>query len=74
MGIETDPTRWLLLDWAMVLVGAWLLIGLAGVWALRRFELVSQVLFPLGGAVGVVLSGGNVDPESLARYIMTDRP
>ncbi len=29
MGIETDLTRWLLLDWAMVLVIAWLLIGLA---------------------------------------------
>jgi len=57
MGIETDPTRWLLLDWAMVLVFIWLLIGLAGVWALRRFELVSKVLFPLGGAVGLVLSG-----------------
>jgi hydrogenase-4 component B len=57
MGIETDITRWLLLDWAMVLILAWLLIGLAGVWALRRFELVSQVLFPLGGAVGVALSG-----------------
>ena len=57
MGIETDLTRWLLLDWAMVLVIVWLLIGLAGAWALRRFELVSQVLFPLGGAVGVVLAG-----------------
>jgi hydrogenase-4 component B len=57
MGIETDLTRWLLLDWALVLVMAWLLIGVAGVWALRRFELVSHVLFPLGGAVGVVLSG-----------------
>jgi hydrogenase-4 component B len=57
MGIETDLTRWLLLDWAMVLVMAWLLIGVAGVWALRRFELVSHVLFPVGGAVGVVLSG-----------------
>jgi formate hydrogenlyase subunit 3/multisubunit Na+/H+ antiporter MnhD subunit len=57
MGIETDVTRWLLLDWAMVLVIVWLLIGLAGAWALRRFELVSQVLFPLGGAVGVVLAG-----------------
>jgi hydrogenase-4 component B len=57
MGIETDLTRWLLLDWALVLVMAWLLIGVAGVWALRRFELVSHVLFPVGGAVGVVLSG-----------------
>ncbi|HSW24654.1 MAG TPA: hydrogenase 4 subunit B, partial [Burkholderiaceae bacterium] len=57
MGFETNLTRWMLLDWAMVLVIVWLLIGLAGVWALRRFELVSHVLFPLGGAVGVVLAG-----------------
>ena len=34
MGIEPDLTQWLLLDWAMVLVLAWLLIGLAGVLAL----------------------------------------
>ncbi|MCC7285512.1 MAG: hydrogenase 4 subunit B [Burkholderiaceae bacterium] len=54
--MQTDPTQWLLLDWAMVLLGAWLAIGAAGVWALRRFALVSHVLFPLGGAVGVLLA------------------
>jgi hydrogenase-4 component B len=57
MGIEADPTRWLLIDWALVLLLAWLAIGMTGVWALRRFELVSHVLFPLGGAVGLLLAG-----------------
>ena len=53
--MQTDPTQWLLLDWAMTLIGAWLAIGAAGVWALRRFALVSRVLFPLGGAVALGL-------------------
>jgi len=57
MTIESDITRWLLIDWSLVLVIAWLLIGMAGVWGLRRFELVSHLLFPLGGAVGVLLFG-----------------
>ena len=34
--MQTDPTQWLLLDWAMVLIGIWLAIGVAGVWALRQ--------------------------------------
>ncbi len=54
--MQTDPTQWLLLDWAMVLVGIWLAIGAAGAWALRRLAFVSHVLFPLGGAVGVLLA------------------
>ncbi|MCW5658273.1 MAG: hydrogenase 4 subunit B [Burkholderiaceae bacterium] len=57
MGIQTDITQWLLLDWALVLLLAWLLIGAAGIWALRRFELVSHALFPLGGVVGLLLAG-----------------
>jgi formate hydrogenlyase subunit 3/multisubunit Na+/H+ antiporter MnhD subunit len=57
MGIEPDITQWLLLDWTLVLVCAWLLIAAAGIYALRRFTLVAQVLFPLGGAVGVALAG-----------------
>ncbi|MBI5716457.1 MAG: hydrogenase 4 subunit B [Burkholderiales bacterium] len=55
MSVHTDFAQWVLLDGVMVLVGAWLLIGLAGIWAMRRFELVSGVLFPLGGAVGIAL-------------------
>ncbi len=53
----TAITDWLRLDWALVLVAAWLLIGIAGVIALRRFELVAGVLFPAGGAVGLLLCG-----------------
>jgi formate hydrogenlyase subunit 3/multisubunit Na+/H+ antiporter MnhD subunit len=55
--MQADITQWLLLDWALVLLLAWLAIGAAGVWALRRFELVSHLLFPLGGAVGLLLAG-----------------
>src|SRR4051812_152231 len=54
--MQTDPTQWLALDWALVLIGVWLAIGAAGAWALQRFEFVSRVLFPLGGAVGVLLA------------------
>ncbi len=52
-----DPWSWLHLDWALLVVCAWLAVGLAGVLALRRFRLVAQVLFPIGGLLGVVLFG-----------------
>ena len=50
-------TRWLAIDWVLVVLAAWLLVGLAGAFALRRFNFISRVLFPAGGAVGVLLSG-----------------
>jgi formate hydrogenlyase subunit 3/multisubunit Na+/H+ antiporter MnhD subunit len=36
---------------------AWLLVGVAGVFALRRFALVAQLLFPVGGLLGLALFG-----------------
>src|SRR5439155_6336976 len=53
----TDVARWGLLDWALVVVAAWLLVGLAGMFALRRFRLVAQFLFPAGSVFGVLLFG-----------------
>ena len=54
----TDVAHWLRLDWMLVaVVGGWLVIGLAGVLALRRFTFVSRVLFPAGGALGLLLFG-----------------
>src|SRR5512134_3091764 len=50
-------TRWLHLDWVLVVVAAWLLVGVVGVIALRRFRFVAHVLFPAGGAIGVLLFG-----------------
>ncbi|MBK7673677.1 MAG: hydrogenase 4 subunit B [Candidatus Accumulibacter sp.] len=49
--------QWVHIDWVLLVVGAWLLIGVAGVLALRRLTLVARVLFPLGGAFGLVLAG-----------------
>ena len=43
------------LDWILLVVLAWLTIGVAGVLALRRFTFVSRILFPAGGAVGLAL-------------------
>jgi formate hydrogenlyase subunit 3/multisubunit Na+/H+ antiporter MnhD subunit len=43
------------LDGVLLVVAGWLLVGVAGVFALRRFKLVSQVLFPLGGLLGLLL-------------------
>jgi hydrogenase-4 component B len=57
MDASADLTRWVHLDWVMVVVAAWLAVGAAGVFALRRFRFVSRVLFPAGGALGVVLFG-----------------
>jgi hydrogenase-4 component B len=43
------------LDWVLLVVAAWLLIGVAGMFALRRLTLVARVLFPVGGAFGLLL-------------------
>mgnify|MGYP000916692932 FL=1 len=51
----THPGDWLHLDWVLVVVSAWLLIGCAGVVALRRFRLVATVLFPAGAFFSIVL-------------------
>ena len=45
-------THWLHIDWVLIVVAAWLLV-----FALRRFRFVSRILFPTGGAVGVLLFG-----------------
>ncbi|MGZ5194020.1 MAG: hydrogenase 4 subunit B [Ramlibacter sp.] len=44
-------------EWVLAVVVAWLLIGVAGIFALRRFTFVSRVLFPAGGVLAVVLFG-----------------
>jgi hydrogenase-4 component B len=49
-------SSWIHLDWMLLVVCAWLAIGVAGVFALRRFTLVSRVLFPLGGVAGLALA------------------
>ena len=50
-------TQWLPLDWLLVAMAGWLLVGVAGVFALRRFAFVSRVLFPAGGLLGLVMFG-----------------
>jgi formate hydrogenlyase subunit 3/multisubunit Na+/H+ antiporter MnhD subunit len=49
-------SSWIHLDWMLLVVCVWLVIGVAGVLALRRFTLVSRVLFPLGGVAGLALA------------------
>jgi len=46
---------WNHLDWTLVAVTVWLLVGVAGLCVLRRFVLVARVLFPVGGMVGIIL-------------------
>jgi hydrogenase-4 component B len=55
--LVTHTAGWHRLDWMLVVIAAWLAIGLAGVLALRRFTLVSRVLFPAGAVLGLVLFG-----------------
>ncbi|MCB1966436.1 MAG: hydrogenase 4 subunit B [Candidatus Accumulibacter sp.] len=52
-----DPASWRHIDWVLLAVSAWLLIGVAGVFALHRLALVARVLFPAGGACGLLLFG-----------------
>ena len=63
-----QPATWVHLDWVLVVVVGWLLIGVVGVLALRRFRFVAIVLFPLGACfalllMGVALSAVFADPE-----------
>ena len=46
---------WVHLDGVLLVVLAWLAIGVAGVLALRRFRFVAIVLFPLGAVCSLVL-------------------
>ena len=46
---------WVHLDWVLLLVAGWLLIGVAGVVALRNLRFVAGVLFPLSGVFSLAL-------------------
>jgi hydrogenase-4 component B len=48
--------EWLLLDWIVLTVCGWLLIGLIGVVFARQFTLITRLLFPLGAVFGLVLA------------------
>ena len=50
-------STWLYIDWVLVIVAGWLIVGVAGVAALHRFAIVSHVLFPAGALLGLLLSG-----------------
>jgi formate hydrogenlyase subunit 3/multisubunit Na+/H+ antiporter MnhD subunit len=63
-----QPDTWVHLDWVLVVVAGWLLIGLTGVLALRRFRFVAIVLFPMGACLALLLMGVGLsavfaDPE-----------
>lgn len=53
--------QWIHLDWILVVTMAWLTLGAIGIFALHRFGLVSQVLFPIGGLLGLALFGLALD-------------
>ena len=57
MGFLAPPAQWLVLDGMMAVGLAWLAVGVVGVAALHRLAFVAQVLFPIGGALGLVLAG-----------------
>jgi hypothetical protein len=59
--------HWVHLDWVLLVVAAWLLIGVAGIFALRRLRLVARVLFPIGGACGLLLFGVAAECERRSR-------
>jgi len=68
MNSLTQALPWTHLDWVLVVVLGWLLIGAAGVAALRRFRFVAVVLFPMGamlsvGLMAVALSAAFSSPE-----------
>jgi hypothetical protein len=46
----------LTIDGILIVIAAWLCIGLAGIAALRNFKIVARILFPLSAAVSVALA------------------
>ena len=50
-------SQWLHLDWVLVVMALWMVLGVVGVMALRRLALVAHVLFPIGGLLGLALFG-----------------
>ena len=52
-----DPSRWIHLDWVLIALLAWLLVGVAGLFAMRRLAFVAPVLFPIGGVIALGLFG-----------------
>jgi hydrogenase-4 component B len=61
----SNAAQWLHVDWVLLVMAGWLTLGVAGVFALRRFAFVSHVLFPAGSVLGLVLFGLALD--ALAR-------
>jgi len=57
MGSLSQVTDWLLLDWMLAVGVGWLLVGALGVLALHRLAFVAHVLFPIGGLLGLLMSG-----------------
>lgn len=57
MGDIPTLVQWLHLDWMLIVMAIWLMVGAAGVFALHRFAVVSRVLFPLGGLLGLAIFG-----------------
>ncbi len=51
------PLSWLHLDWVLLVVSAWLLIGVTGVFALRQFRFVAIILFPASALLSLLLLG-----------------
>ncbi len=49
------PAHWLHLDGVLLVAAGWLLVGLSGLLALRRLELVARWMFPAGGMLGLAL-------------------
>ncbi len=57
MGSVIHPAAWVHLDWVLLVVVAWFLIGFVGLLALRRFSFVATVLFPLSMVFSLFLMG-----------------
>jgi formate hydrogenlyase subunit 3/multisubunit Na+/H+ antiporter MnhD subunit len=53
----SHPATWVHLDWVLLVVVAWLMTGVTGVFALRRFRLVATVLFPVSACFSLALLG-----------------
>jgi hydrogenase-4 component B len=49
-------TDWLQLDWLLLAITGLMAVGIVGVLTLRRLDFVAHGLFPIGGALGLLVS------------------
>jgi len=47
--------NWISLDYVLLVIAGWLIVGVSGLFVIRRTATVARILFPLGAVLGIIL-------------------